>query len=166
MTKQELVNLYQALQKVKNTPNAKFSYAVQKNLNMILPEIKALDESQQPTEEFIKLQKDFEPKRIEIVEKHCKKGEDGKPLKKTMQINGKPVEIYDMAQEEQIKSNEECEEALKAMNPKIYQERNDQLESYQSLLNDPIVLMFHKVPLSQVPENISTADIFPIVGED
>ena len=165
MTKKELLDLFGALQRIKNTPNAKFSYAIAKNMNMILPEIKALEEAQKPTEEFIKLQAEFEPERIKIVEKYCKKGEDGKPLKKNIQLNGKLVEIYDMAQEDQVKSNEECEAAMKALSPKVYQERNEQLEMYQTLLETPVVLMFHKILIDEVPKDISVAEIFPIIAE-
>ena len=168
MTKRNLLDLYQSLNKLSTLPGAKFSYAVAKNMLVIKNEMEALNEVQKPKADFIKLQKEFEPKRIEIVEKYCKKDDKGIALKKFITINGQQVEIYDMEPENQVKSNTECEVALKEMNPKIYKEREEQLNEYEKLLDEEVVLMFYKIKQENLPSIITpeqVTSIFPIIAE-
>jgi hypothetical protein len=156
MTKQDLINLYQALILIKQTPNAKFSYAVQKNINMIESEIKVLDKVILASEEYQK----FDKERIELAKKYAKKDEKtGEPI----------IDVKNNLQQFVVENKEEFEKEINILREN-YKEpieiREKQIEEYKKLLEEEVVLMFHKIPLSQVPEGISTADIFAIIGED
>lgn len=168
MTKQELLNLYNTLNSLGSIKGAKFAYAVSKNLSLLSAEKEALDKAAAKSEEFSKLEQEFEPERIAIAEKYAKKDENGKAIKKTIQLGGQSVEVYDM--EDQKASNEECEAALKAKNPKLYEERLKQLTDYANLLKEEVKIAFfpYVVKLADVPEDISAQQmnaIFSIVVE-
>jgi hypothetical protein len=65
MTNEELLDLFQGLNRCGNLSGAKFSYAIARNINALKPIVKT-----------------FEEARIALVESYCKKGEDGKPIMK------------------------------------------------------------------------------------
>ena len=46
MTKQDIVELWQGLNKVRHLTGVKFAYAVAKNINILKPEVTALEEAE------------------------------------------------------------------------------------------------------------------------
>lgn len=152
MTKKDLVTLFKSLHGVQSLRGAKFGYAIAKNISLIKPEIEALDKAQEKSEEFKKLEEEFEPTRIQIAEKHANKDADGKAIKKLIQIEGQSLEVYDIPDNKA--SNEECEEKMKSINPEVYEARVKQVKDYQELLKEEINIAFfpYVIKLSDVPE--------------
>lgn len=157
MTKGELIELSRVLYQVIKLSGAKFAYGVKRNIDLTKPEIEALDKAMAPSEDFMKLQEEFESQRIEIVEKYANKDSEGKPLKKMAELNGKQVEVYDMDPEKSKISNEECESAMKAKNPEVYEARLKQLKDYEEILKEEVKVAFfpYTVNLSEVPDGIT-----------
>lgn len=168
MTKEKLIELYNAFFQLQYLRGAKFAYAIAKNIDLIKPEIEALDKVIAKSEEYQKLEQEFEPERIIIAEKYANKDKEGNVMKRTVLNNNKQVEIYDMSPENQQKSNQECEEALKAKNPTVYQERLKQVEEYNKILKEEYVNVFFPFALrvEDLPTEISvaqTTSIYPII---
>lgn len=169
MTKQELVTIYKALHQVSHLRGAKFAYGVSRNISLLKPEMDALDKAMEKTEEFKKLEEDFEPTRVAIAEKHAEKDKDGKPVKKLMDFNGQQIEIYDVKDNDA--SNKEAEEAMKLMNPEVYQARRKQMADYNVILQEESKIAFFPfmIKLTEVPNDISVEqmkNISPVISQD
>lgn len=155
MTKGEIVELFKSLHKVLPLSGAKFQYGINKNINLLKPEIESLDKAMVASADFLKLQEEFEPERIKIAEKHANKDKDGNPLKKMAELNGQQVEVYDMADNKA--SNDETEAAMKAKSPELYEARVKQLKDYQELLKEEVKIAFfpYQIKLVDVPQEIT-----------
>lgn len=170
MTKENLIKLYNSLFQLQYLRGAKFSYAVAKNIDLMKPEIDALNKAVEKSEAYITLEKEFEPERVVIAEKYANKDKEGKAITRKVINNGQEAEIYDMTPENQQKSNQECEDAMKIKNPATYQERLNQIEEYNKLLKEEYVNAFFPWPLKieDLPAEISagqTTSIFAIIKD-
>ena len=146
-TKAEMIQLYQALNKLGNLSGVKFAYAVSKNINLIEPEIKSLEKSLEASDEF----KKFEEKRMALVEKFAKKNEKGEKIVKDNQ--------YEIDNQKEF--DEEFEN-LKVENKEVYDARQKQIEEYNDLLQSESTVELHKINLSDVPSNITVAQMASI----
>jgi hypothetical protein len=149
MTKNESVALYQSLNKLGNLKGVKFAYGVSRNISLLKPEIESLEKAVTVSEEY----KEFENKRIALVEKFSKKDEKGKFVK----VNNN-YEIEEGKQEELDKEFE----ALKAENQEVFDSRLKQIEEYNELLKTESTVVLYKVALSEVPTDISVQQMFGI----
>jgi hypothetical protein len=143
-TKQEIIVLYQSLNKLGNLSGVKFAYSVNKNIHLIEPEIKSLEKALEASEEF----KKFEEKRMALVEKFAKKDEKGEKVVKDNQ--------YEIEDHEEF--NKEFE-ILKEENKEVYETRQKQIDEYNELLKSESTVILHKIALSDVPTNITVAQM-------
>jgi hypothetical protein len=153
MTRREIFNLYNNIQKVRyHNDNSKFNYSIIKNIKLIEEQIRIVDNVIKPTQEFI----EFERIRIPICEEHAKKDE-----------NGRPILINDDYQfEDELKFIE----AIKPLQEK-YQSaldhRQTQINDYNRLLDEEITINLLKIGKDELPEKITQAElesIFPILA--
>ena len=158
MIKSDILNLYRNLNKLGYHVGVKFAYAVAKNMNMLKPEVQALEKALEMSPEY----KEFENKRIELVESYAKKNESGKP------VFDKVKNSYDIEEGKEEVLNKEFEK-LKAKNKKLFDARTKQIDEYNALLKTEIKIKLYTVPLSVVPETITTQQmhsIFDMIEDD
>lgn len=154
MTKNELVSLYQNLNRVGNLKGVKFAYAISRNIAIIKPEIESLEKSSAQTEDY----EAFEKLRIALVEKHAKKDKDGKPIIKENEYEVEDKEKMDIEFE-----------ALKTEHQKVWSARETQVKEYNELLKTESEVKLHKVALVDVPADITVQQmhgISAIISED
>jgi len=153
MTNLELLELYSALdlKELNNLAGVKFSYAVAKNLNSLLPDIKSIE----ATLKFSKLYDAYEKERIELAKKHAKK-EAGKPVKEIVIENGRKIERFVLENTE--KFNKELE-VLRTKHKKALDEREKQISQYEDLLKEEVKVKLYKVNLKDVPKDITPGQI-------
>lgn len=151
MTKNEIVELYNNLHQIKNLKGAKFNYAIAKNINILKPEVEAIQETAKPREEF----GTYDKARVELCKKHAKKDEAGEVMMK-----GNDFDIEDMRafSKELKKLQEEHKQAL--------DDREAQMKELDTLLKEESTIELHKIALADVPEDITTVQmnsIFSII---
>lgn len=152
MKYQEILNLNQALSAL-NLSGVKFAYAVSKNLSLLKTEIKALQDAQKPSAEYVA----YDKERIELCKKHAKKDEKGKPIFVNNSFDIEDREAFDA----DLKALQEAhKEAVEA--------REQQIKDFNDLLEKEVKLTLHKIKLSDVPEAITTKEmesIYEIIEE-
>lgn len=145
MKKREARQLFINLRTLGELKGVKFAYGITKNINKLKPEIEALDKALEPTKEF----QEFDKKRVELVKKHSRVDENGKPILK----EDNNYDVVNMGLFEK-----EFEE-LKKENQEVWDARLAQIEEFNKLLDEEINIEFYKIKLENVPENISTAQM-------
>jgi len=147
MKYEEMFRTYEGLTKMKSLKGLTFNLAVVKNKNRMLEEIKQVEETYKVTDEY----REFEEKRIETCEKHCKRKEDGSP---EITENGE----YSFEDAEFTK----FEKALKTLQKK-YKEaidfRQNQLKELSELEEKGVDLSYVTIKEKDLPRDISTEDL-------
>lgn len=140
----ELLNLN--LSKLKDLKGAQFTYALLKNIDKIDKEVKIINESMKPTDEYAK----YDKERVAMCEQHAKKDDKGNLLKKSM---GNGQFEYDIDTESLAWLDDIAK--LKTKYATEIEKRNEQIKSYSELLEIESDLELYKVKLDAVPNDIS-----------
>lgn len=154
MDKNDTISLYNGIHSVMGLVGVIFGYALNKNLEIMRPEIEALQKAITPSEKFI----EYDKKRVEIVKKHALKDEKGDFI-----VNASGYDVGDNISivEEEIKPlNEEYAKAIK--------DREDQIKEYNKLIKEDSSIKLYKVKLENLPKDITGEQqkaIFPIIEE-
>lgn len=151
MLRKDAFILYQSLQKVRvHQDNSKFNYVIVKNIKLIEDELKKVQASIEPTQEFIQM----EHERVPICE-FFSKDADGN------------VQLID--DEYQINDEDKFAEAMEPLQEK-YKEcleyRQKQIDEHNQLLNESIEFNFIKLGKNDLPQKITQEElleIFPIL---
>ena len=154
MTKQEVLSLFQGLNRMGHLKGVKFAYAVAKNVNGLKSEIEALQKATEASAEF----KKFENARIALAEKHALKDEKGKA-----KIAG---QAYDMGDNQAVFDVEF--ETLKKEHQVAFDARQEQIKQYGELLKGEASVTLHKIKLADVPAEINAQEmntLYPIIEE-
>jgi len=160
MTRNEVINFHRGLIGVASLKGAKFAYAVIKNKKACEKEIEIINEIAKQSEEFIA----FERTRIELCKKHCSKNDLGEP--KMIHIQGQ------LSKFEGLDDNENFVKEFKALqkeNKKVIEEREKQQIDQVLFLKETTELEVHKMSITEIPEEITTAQlesIFPMIITD
>lgn len=157
MKNTELVALFNAINNMGALKGVKFAYGISRNMYFIKPQIEALQKSIEATEGF----KKYDEERIKLAEKHAKKGEDGKAV---MSGEGR-AQQYVIEDKEAF--NAEWE-ALKAEHSEALEDQKQREAEYIKLMDEETTVELFKIKLSDVPEDISTAQlnsIFALISE-
>jgi polyribonucleotide nucleotidyltransferase len=146
MNKQEILNLYRALNGLGNLSGAKFAYAVAKNINLIKSEIEALEKASTPSDEF----KKFDEARVKLAEEFAKKDKDGKAETKDNAYVIEDQKAFDKAFEKLRKEYKETVEA-----------RETQMKQFSELLKEESTVELYALKsLDEVPKEITAAQMF------
>lgn len=152
MKRKDAIELFNKLQGVRyHSDNVKFSYALIKNIKEIENEISKLNEAIKPSEEF----KQFEQDRIAVCQLHCLKDENGNPI-----VHNEEFQIADMD-----KFNQDLI-PIKERYGDILRHRQQQIETYNAMLDEDIDFQFTKVGPDDLPSEITPneiEDIYPIL---
>jgi pyruvate/2-oxoacid:ferredoxin oxidoreductase beta subunit len=154
MTNQKIIELADALNKVKSLSGIRFAYAISKNINKVNSEIETFKERTNQSKEF----QEYEKERIELVELHAKKDEKGKSI-----IVGNEYQI----------DNKEAFDAqfevLKEKHKEVIDARQKQIDDFNLFLKEESKIELHKVDYKDVPTNITVeqmSGILEIVNEE
>ncbi len=152
MKRSELFNLYNKLQGLRHhSDNKKFSYALIKNIKTIESDINKLNEIIKPDNDFIQ----FEQERIGICHSHAIKDENEEPI-----LNGDEFQIENMEQFNLAL------EPIKIKYQDVLSNRQQQIEKYNSLLDNEINMELVKIGPDDLPDTITPneiEDIYPIL---
>lgn len=152
MINQELLLLAQGLAnnltQLKSLKGAKFTYGITKNMDLIQKEMDLINDIIKPSDEL----KKYDDARVKICEEFAKKDENGEFIK---------LEIAPGSGQYQYDIDEESQEWIDALGKikneysSILQERDEQINEYNKLLNTEITIDFYKIKLDDVPTDIS-----------
>lgn len=159
MKKSECLALFRSLNQLGNLQGVKFSYAISKNLNLLKPEIEAIEKTLELPEKF----KEFDQARVALAERYAEKDEKGE-AKKEKSENGSEQFVM-----EDTKKFDKEFEVLKKEYKEVIELREKQIEEYTKLLTEESEVILHKVKLDDVPSEITTkqmAGIYEIISEE
>lgn len=140
MKNKDLYSYIQALIDVGDLKGVKFAYSVIKNKKKIEEEIILLEEVIKPNVLF----EEYEKKRVSLCEVYSEKDE-----------NGKPVIIMDKYKLTDLnKFNDELN-ILKNEYKEVVDERTRQINEYNKLLDEDIIIDFIKIDFNELPDNIT-----------
>lgn len=145
--------LKKEIDNIKQLKGAKLSYAIIKNIDVINDYVSIIQKKIEPTEEHRK----YEEERISLCEKFCKKNELNELI---------TITKSDGSQEYDIDINDnnwiESLNLLKKKYEKCIQDRNLQIESYNSFLNEQAEIKLHMISLDIIPDTV-TVEIMDIL---
>lgn len=153
MLKKEAIVLHKNLFILKGLSGAKFAYAIARNTDKLQSEMKALDTAKEQSEAF----KTYNTERENLAKKHAVKDDKGQPVVKDNQY---VIEDNDAFNKE-IKT-------LQKQHATAIEAYEKQLEDYNKLLETESEVELYKIPLSDIPENISVEQmsaLYPLIQE-
>lgn len=139
----ELISLFTTLNKQLNKGNAKFKYAILKNIKILSPEIETLKNME---EQIYNIIKEYEEKRSIIIRQYGK--QEGEIIK--IDPNSENYEVALKELTELIENNKD----------KI-NENDIKTKEYYNFLNEETSFDFklHKINPDDLPDNISSEDL-------
>lgn len=159
MTKGELIVLVVSLANIKSMKGIKFNYTIAKNINLLKGEYESIMKGNEQSEGY----KEYDKKRLEILEKYSKKDDNNK----SVIVVDRGLANYAIAKEKQTEYKEEIEK-LQKEHKKAIDEREKQVKEFQKFLKEDVKVKLFKVKLKEVPEDITTeqmTSIFDIIEE-
>lgn len=151
----DLFGLLDGFAAVGDLRGVKFAYAVAKNKDRVMREVRPLQKSIEPSKEV----NEYEKERIKLCKIHCQKDEGGQPLIQNgvyVGVDGKP----------------EFEKAVAELKEKFKEpldKQKEDKEEYDRLLDEEVEIEFHQLRFEDVPEVITVAQmsaIFPIIADE
>ncbi len=142
----DLYRLHKWLERVSKLWWARFSYAVSKNKNIILDELKTLEESKWQTDSY----KEYEKKRIELCELHSEKDWDWKAI-----IENNIYKIVNYK-----KFNKELED-LRTEHKEAIDEQKTKDEEYEKLMQEETEIEFFEIKRDILPEEMTSELLDP-----
>lgn len=140
MKRKDLYTNLQTLELVKDLKGLNFAIAILKNKRKMEEEIKIFEEVIKPNPNY----EEYEKKRITLCELHSEKNENGTPI-----IIGDKYKLIDMDL-----FNGELE-VLKASYNEVIQERINQINEYNLVLEEDINIEMVKVLQRDLPESLT-----------
>lgn len=148
MKKKDILSLYKGLNSLGGLRGVKFTYAVAKNIRVLHDEITSLEKAVEADEQF----QEYDKKRVELAKEHAQKDEKGEPK----------VENSQFVLEDQ-KAFEKEHALLRDEYADTIAKRENQLAEYKELLEEDVAVELHKINISQVPDDISTEQMYAIL---
>jgi len=137
-----------ALDSVSEIKGVKFAFAVLKNRKKLEGQLEEdrpiFEEILKPSEGF----KEYEEKRIALCETHSEQDAEGKAV-----TEGDKYKILDLK-----KFNEELSLLTEEYNAAV-EDRKNQIEEYNSLMEEDIEIAFQKLGFNDLPEELTEAQL-------
>lgn len=140
MKRKDLYTHLQSLETVKDLKGVKFAYSILKNKKKIEEEIKLFEEVIKPTTSY----EEYERKRIVLCEIHAEKDTEGRPV-----IVGDKYKLVDIDL-----FNEELEK-LKGGYQEVIEERIEQINEYNKILDEEVIFDVIKINFIDLPSDIT-----------
>jgi predicted nucleotide-binding protein (sugar kinase/HSP70/actin superfamily) len=143
MSKEEVVSMYKILDGIsKQSWPVEFGYAIAKNKRILKPEVEAIEEALQPSEEY----NQYDVRRRDLCIKYASRNESDSPIIK----NGSYI------------IDPEKEKSFKTQITKLNKEHEDIIEKHKEaiqqgkdLLKEEIELDLHAIKYSSLPEKLN-----------
>jgi len=157
ITREKLIAIWGLIGRLaQEKTSVRFHYLLLKNKRLIEPEVKSLQEAQQPPEGF----QEFENKRLACCNEFCQKDENNEP-----KLDNGNFLIPDESKEEF-----ECKlEEIKKEHQEVIDTMENRQKEFLSLLKEDVEIDFAPIPLSIMPEAILGGDVdllFDLIEED
>jgi len=155
MKNKDIAKLISGINNVGSLKGVKFAYAMAKNRKKLDSELETLKEANKLSDEFIKQ----DEKRVELAKKFADKDEKGNP--KTKEVPGGSSYLFNGS----IEPSKEFEDALKDLRntdsdyKKAVEDRESQEKEFTDLLNKESSYVPHMVKLSDIPTDITSAQM-------
>jgi len=133
--------------------SALFTYALVKNTEIIRIEIKAILAVFEPSEAF----KEYDDKRIELCKKYADKDEKGEPIKVPIE-EGSNIVRFIMSTENKELFDAELK-ILNECNKYNIDTRNEEVESFNKILDTEADIKLEQVSMADVPADISGEEL-------
>ena len=154
LTKEKVIQLHNALSEIgEEKPNAKFAYAVAKNLNVIEPEVKALMKAQEKSKEY----QEYDSKRVSICREMANKDENGTPIMIggifQKDKDGIPQRVggeFDIPDRAKL---DKRIEKLKKEYKEAVDEQEIKIDEFNELIKEEIDIEFHRVKYEWIPKD-------------
>jgi len=124
----------------------KISIVILNNLKLIKSEVEKINSYTQPSEDFL----EYENKRIDLCNNFTKKNEDGTIVEK---LNNNGQQEFDINVEDPLWINAISE--LKSEYTNTLNNREEQIKKYNDVLNTESDIVFEKLEISDLPDDIS-----------
>jgi len=138
----QLTKAKKALDAVSNYDGLDFAYAVFKNKKLIDNKLMEMDFIKNVSPQVI----EYEEKRVALCEEYAQKDENGVPM-----FDG---DLFIISDKETFRSK--MDELFNEYKPHII-DRQEQIERFNSKMNQPVELPFIKLTKEQIPPQITTA---------
>lgn len=135
------------IEELKLLQGAKFTYGLSKNISIIEEEIKHIQESIKPTEEFTA----YDEARVALCKVHAKKDKDGEFIYKVHPESGQ--QEYDI--DVDGKKWTTAIEKLRKDNSEAITKREKQLKDYNELLDADCEIEFYSMSIDSIPNEIN-----------
>ena len=154
MTKEGLLRLEDTLTgirqvyKDKKVVNAKFFYALKRNMDLIKDEVTKIRlelMNSYQTQRNDEKDSEYEKKRIELCKNHAKKDENGGPIITERGHFDIAPENMETFQKEYAELNEEYKEVM--------EKRKNDAEAINKMLSEPIDIKLYKIKIDMLPNN-------------
>lgn len=144
--RKDLLELWKLIDDLKGTKyNIKFSYFLAKNRRKIQSEVESLDESVKPSEEY----KIYDAERANLANRFSDKDSDDRPI---------IVNSNYMITEKLAEFNKEID-TLKEKYKKVINERDEQIEGYNKMLDEKVEFDGHTIKISEMPDQLDAASL-------
>ena len=145
----QLVKIKKILDEVSKYEGTEFAFAVFKNKQLIDKKLKSVDFIRSISPEVI----EYENKRVELCEQYGKKDENGEP------VIDNELYVIDNVEEFKIKMEE-----LNNIYEGSINERQKQIEIFNTMMNSEIDFEFVKLNKSEIPSVFKTAQDLEKIG--
>lgn len=140
MKRRELYTHLQSLETVKDLKGVKFAYSIIKNKKKIEEEIKLFEEVIKPSPSY----EEYERKRIVLCEVHAEKDEEGRPVIVGDKYKLVDVDIFNIELEK-----------LKGGYRDVIEDRISQINEYNKILEEDVIIDVIKINFSDLPTDIT-----------
>jgi hypothetical protein len=143
MKNNELYQLAQGLNAVKDLKGVQFAYAVLKNKKIVKDELDILSEAIKASPEF----EEFDKKRVDIVKKFAEKDESGeaKVINQFVVTDNSALDAAITPLKEEYK--------------KVIEKREKQIEEFNTLLESESTVVAFKIDQASIPNDISVEQL-------
>ncbi len=154
MKNNKIIELHNALSRIKNLKGVKVNYAIARTISQTTPLVESLQETINPSEAY----QTFDKLRVEIAVKHSKKDEKGNPISINQQYQIEDQEAFDKELN-----------ALKEEHPGVLEDRENQIKDFNLFLEEECATNpIHTCTLIDLPEDITTDQmnaLMPLIVE-
>lgn len=147
MTREKIVALYQLLTRLASQKTTvKFHFLAAKNRRVLEPEVKSIQEANEPTPEYM----EFEGARIKLCHECSHKDDDGNPI-----INNNNYSIIEEKQEE----FSEKMTALKEKYEDVVKQTEERTQQFLELLQEEVEVELNRFKLEELPKEMVGQDL-------
>lgn len=143
-SRQEFLNLYQALNALSGLRGVKFGYNISKNKAAIKPMITKIQDASKSSELF----EAYDKERVELNEKHAVKDITGSPVIENQNYKIENKELFDKELA-----------AIKETHAEAIKEREQQIVDMDAMMKEEITIDLKSIDLNIIPQDITVAQM-------